>query len=184
MGDYELMGYDDDELMGDDDDDELLGDDLDELMGDDELLGDDFYGNELMGARRRRRRKRRGKRKLRRRGYSRERGLVLGFGTQTIAANTTVDFTANPQVPFRAKRIIIQGTSITQLDVEDIKIGKNSMLTSAQAFPASGFAGGTFDQAIKFDTAVPGIEITVTLTDQSGLANVTTVGMFGVAAER
>ena len=137
MGDYELMGYDDDELMGD----ELEGDELDELMGDDELLGD-FYGNQLMGARRR---KRPAKRKLRRRGYSRERGLVLGFGTQSIAANTTVDFTANPQVPFRAKRIIIQATAINALDVEDIKIGKNSMLTSAQAFPASGFAGGTFD---------------------------------------
>jgi hypothetical protein len=180
------------ELLGD------LDDDLDELMGDDELEGD-FYGNELMGdddddddddvelmgaRRRRRRRHARGRRRLRRRHYSRERGLVLGFGTQTIAANTTVDFTANPQVPFRPKRMIVQATSVAQLDVEDIKVGKNSMLTSAQAFPASGFAAGTFDQAIKFDTAVPGIEVTVTCTDQSGAANVTNVGMFGVAAER
>lgn len=181
---YEIMGYDDDdddELMGFDDD-ELLGDDDDD---DDELLGDDqsFYGSELLGRRRRRKRKKRG-RKLKRRGYSRERGLVLGFGSQSIATGVTVDFVANPQVPFRGKRLILSATSLNEASLEDLKIGKNSMLVSAQSMPAEAFGAGTFDQAIKLDTAVPGIEITATISSSSVAANVVNVGMFGVAAER
>lgn len=173
---YEIMGWDEDD---------------DELEGDDELLGD-FYDNALEGyddgdellGRKRRRRGRKAKRGLRRRGYSRERGLVLGFGSQTVLASTTVDFVANPQVPFRGKRLIIAATDLGGLNLEDLKIGKNSMLVSAQAMPASAFAAGTFDQAIKLDTAVPGIEITATVTDVSAVDNVVSIGMFGVAAER
>jgi hypothetical protein len=177
---YEIMGYDEDELEGDEF--EIMGDDDDDELEGDELEGD-FYGNELMG-RRRRRRKRRGRRRVKRRGYSRERGLLLGFDSQAIAIGATVDFPANPQVPFRAKRTLIGATVIATLLVEDIKVGKNSQFVTAGGFPAVGFAGNTFDQSIKFDTAYPGIDITVTITNNDPAVNTTAVGMFGVAAER
>ena len=176
-----------DEIMGFDDDDDIEGDE-DELEGDYEIMGDDelegdFYGSELEGRRRRRKRKR-SKRRLKRRGYTRERGLLLGFDSQAVAIGATVDFPANPQVPFRCKRTLIGATSIAGLVVEDIKVGKNSQFVSAGGFPAVGFAGNTFDQAIKFDTAYPGIDIVVTVTDTSGAINTVSIGMFGVAAER
>ena len=177
------MGYDDVELLGDDDED------VTELLGDD-LLGygsvDDYDEGGLLGARRRRAR---AKRMLKRRGYTRDRGLILGLGTQTIGAGVTADHLASPQVPFRPKRIIITatGTGITldNINVEDIKVGKNSQLVTAGPFPAAGFAATAFDIGIKFDTAVPGIDIVVSLTNLAAVEDATTtVGMFGYSAER
>lgn len=183
---YELLGagtlddFDDEGLEGDDYDD-------DELMGDYEILGDDYDDDDLMGRRRRRRRRGRGRRARRvvaRRGYTRDRGLVLGFGTQTpIAAGATVDFTANPQVPFRPKRVVID-TDQTPIAVEDIKVGKNSQLASAGAFPGSAFQANAFDIGVKFDSAYPGLDIVVTVTNNAAMAATITVGMFGYAAER
>lgn len=169
---YELMGLED-ELLGYGMD-ELLGED-DYLEGDDDLMGD----YELMGARRRR-----GRRRLVRKGYGSARALLLGFDPIAMAIGATNDFTANPQVPFRPRRIIIGATSIVGLVVEDIKIGKNSQLVNAGAFPAIGFAGDTTEQLIKFDTAVPGIDIVITMTNTSGAANTVSAGMFGAAATR
>lgn len=186
MSEYEILGYDDDDdLMGIDDDFDdggLAGyDDDDDLMGDDELMGD----LEILGRRRRRkRRRRRGRRRVARRGYTRDRGLILGFGTQTgIAAGATVDFTANPQVPFRPKRVLID-TDQTPIEVADIKVGKNSQLASAGGFPASGFQANAFDIGVKFDSAYPGLDIVTTITNNAAMAATVTVGMFGYAAER
>ena len=183
---YELLGagtyddFDDYGLEGDDYDDD------DDLMGDLEILGDED-DDELMGQRRRRR-MRRGRRRVRRRvarrGYTRDRGLILGFGTQTpVAAGATVDFTANPQVPFRPKRVVID-TDETPIAVEDVKVGKNSQLASAGAFPGSAFAANAFDIGVKFDSAYPGLDIVVTVTNNAAMPATITVGMFGYAAER
>lgn len=201
-GEYEILGYDDDDLMGDDFDDEglqgydeLLGDDDDDydLMGDDDE-DDDLLGDlEILGRRRRRRRRGRSRsrrrrpkarRRVARRAYSRDRGLILGFGTQAgIAAGATVDFTANPQVPFRPKRVLID-TDATPIEVADIKVGKNSQLASAGGFPASGFQANAFDIGVKFDSAYPGLDIVTTITNNAVGAATVTVGMFGYAAER
>lgn len=178
--DYDLMGDVDDDfdeggMLGDEY--EILGDDDDDLMGDLEILG-----------RRRRRRRRRARprvrRRVARRGYTRDRGLLLGFGTQTgIAAGATVDFVANPQVPFRPKRVLID-TDQTPIEVADIKVGKNSQLASAGGFPGSAFQATAFDIGVKFDSAYPGLDIVVTITNNSAAAATITTGMFGYAAER
>jgi hypothetical protein len=168
----ELMGMYDEYADVEGDDDDIMGDD-DDIMGD-ELMGE----LELVGRAAKRR-----KRALRRGGYSRDRGLLLGFGSKDITSGDTQDFLANPQVPFRPKRIIIDPA--TNIAVQDIKVGKNSQLVSANSFPAVAFQANAFDIGIKFDTAYPGIDITVTLTNNgAGTATGTTVGMFGFAAER
>lgn len=165
------MEIEDDYVLGDDDYDELLGDEY-----------------ELLGARRRRRPKTRRKRPraiLNRRQFTRERGLVLGFGTQNVGIGVTQDFTANPQVPFRPKRIVIQSTSnLGDFIVEDVRVGKNSQLASAAGFPGSAFVNNAFDIGVMFDTAWPGIDIVVTVTNSNAAAQDITVGMFGYAAER
>lgn len=195
---YDIMGLDDDEL-GDD----LLGDDIDELMGDaygNELMGYDGGGGggglgaddyEILGASRGSKLralaaalKRSRRRRVVRRGFSRERGLIMGFDRQTIAANTTTDFTANPQVPFRPRTMIVGATDLDGLAIEDIKVGKNSQFVTAGAVPASTFSANATFKDFKFDTAVPGIDVVVTATDLSGVANAVAIAMNGVAAER
>ncbi len=194
----DMEGWDDDDdfVGDDDDDDDLMGDDFDDLMGDDgdiieELMGAlEIIGRKRGRGRRRRGRKRgrkkrgRGRRSLARVKYTKDRGLILGFGTQTgIAAGATVDFPANPQVPFRAKRVLID-TDATPIAVEQILVGKNSQMASAGAFPGSAFAANAFDIGVKFDSAWPGIDIVVTVTNNAVGAAIITVGMFGYAAER
>lgn len=200
---YEILG---DDFLGDDED-ELMGDEVDELMGD--LYGNDlgFGGGgddagmgmmgaddyEILGARGRRGNKLARlaralklakRRRLARRGFSRERGLIMGFDRQTIALNTTADFTANPQVPFRPRTMIVAATSIDGLVIEDIKVGKNSQFVTAGAVPAATFSTDATFKDFKFDTAVPGIDVVVTATDVSGAANTVAISMNGVAAER
>ena len=186
-GPYEIMGYEESELMGEDVED-LLGDEDD--YDEDELLGygsiDDFDEGALVGARRRRRA--RAKRRVRRTKYTRDRGLIMGLGSQTIATGVTAPFLGSPQVLFRAKRVIITATGVSatidDIVVEDIKIGKNSQLVTAAGFPAAGFSPTAFDIGIKFDTASPGIDIVVECTNNDVADAVVTVGMFGYAAER
>lgn len=123
------------------------------------------------------------RRRLVMRDYTQERGLLLPFGSTAIPLNGTVAVTQNPQVPFRPSSIIIQATAIDELTVDDIRIGKNSQFVSAGAFPASAFGPASTFKGISFDTAGPGIDIVIQMTDVSGAENVVVLGMYGVAAE-
>lgn len=116
--------------------------------------------------------------------YTRERGLIMGFGSATVALNASATFSANPQVPFRPSSLIISATAIAGLTVDDIKVGKNSQLVTSGAVPAAAFGADTTFKAMKFDTAGPGIDVSVDVTDTSGAANTVAMAMFGVAAER
>jgi hypothetical protein len=174
-GIYDIMGYEDDEL---------LGDELDELLGQGTV--DDFDEGGLLGA------KRRAKRRLARRGYSRDRGMLMSLGTVAIAVGGGIgNFIAAPQVPFRPKRIIISANvagvaaALDVLVINQINVGKNSQLVAAGDFPATAFAADAQDIGVKFDTAYPGIDILVQATNNDA-ANImtTTIGMFGYAAER
>lgn len=115
--------------------------------------------------------------------FSQERGLVLPFGRATVTASTSSEFTANPQVVFRPATIIIAATALTGLTVDDCRVGKNSMFASAGAVPASMFGADSTFRGLKFDTATPGIQIVIQVTDVSGSDNVVAIAMSGVAAE-
>lgn len=165
MDRYEIVGgqY----VMGEDDD--FIDDALDgEVAG---------YDYEIGAAAPRR------QRRMVRRQFSQERGLILPFGRQTVALNASAEFTANPQVPFRPATLVIAATDIDGLVVDDIRVGKNSMLASAGAVPASMFGAASTFRGFKFDTAVPGIQIVLQCTDVSGAANTVAIAMTGVAAQ-
>jgi hypothetical protein len=135
------------------------------------------------------------KRALVRRGYTRDRALFLPFGSVLLDPNDTpptdrASILANPQVPFRPRRVIIAASSeviadpINQLIVNDIKVGKDSQLIASGGFPAAGFSGPSNEMLFKADTASPGIDITIDLENTNeSYAMTATVGMVGYAAE-
>jgi len=203
--DYE-SGYD--YLEGDDDDlDDLdmSGDIYDTLSGYDEIVGAKAKKKLSKAAKQIKALKKKlalvakaktqSGRALVRRGYTRDRALFLSFGSVELDPSATpptdrASILANPQVPFRPRRLIISASSevivdpINQLVVNDIKVGKDSQLIASGGFPASGFSGPSNEMLFKADTASPGIDITIDLENTNDSYPMTvTVGMVGYAAE-
>lgn len=191
--DDDEMGYED--LVGDD----LVGDDVDDLL---EALEGEFDDDEI-GARRAysRSRYRRSPSRSRYRSRSRSRysrsrprrrfGLVrqrqtqarrypLGLGSTALAANATAVITVNPQLPFKLMRLSTPSTNVT---VDNIQIGTVSQFVAAGGIPSEVFAPNAIAVDLKGDTAVPGVQIQITVTDTSGAANTFTGAFFGLVAQ-
>ena len=167
MSDY------DDEEMGDVIDDLLSGvdDDDDEIEGvddEDELL--EGYGEQIVGAARRRRRRSGGRRKVKAKGLNR---LAIGIGSTTIAATTSAVVTVTPQLPFRLERFISPSTGLL---ITDIKVGTNSQFVGSGSIPIEVFAANSVGVALRGDTAVPGVDIAL------GLSNPTAGGLAATGA--
>lgn len=191
--DYDDLGWDDDDLGYDDDDlgyDDMVGDEVDELLA--ELSG---YDDAMVGARRRRRRRRRPmfmRRRRRRRPRprytqrmrkirpSQARRYPLGLGTTALAANATAVITVNPQLPFKLMRLSTPSTNVT---VDNIQIGTVSQFVAAGGIPAEVFAPNAIGVDLKGDTAIPGVQIQITVTDTSGAANTFRGAFFGLVAQ-
>lgn len=193
--DYDDLGWDDDDLGYDDDDlgydDDMVGDEVDELLA--ELSG---YDDAMVGARRRRRRRRRRPMFMRRRRRrrprprytqrmrkirpSQARRYPLGLGTTALAANATAVITVNPQLPFKLMRLSTPSTNVT---VDNIQIGTVSQFVAAGGIPAEVFAPNAIGVDLKGDTAIPGVQIQITVTDTSGAANTFRGAFFGLVAQ-
>lgn len=150
-----------------------------EIVGDADLLGatlDDVlsgggYGDEILG------RVQRGK--VVARQPDRMRRLILGIGSTSIAATSSAVVTVTPQVPFRLERFT---TKVVGLQVSDIKVGTQSQFVGAGSVPIEVFAPDSTNADLKGDTAVPGVDIAL-LVSNPGSAAVTLTGAYlGTAA--
>lgn len=189
--DYYDMGYDydymgEDELIGED---ELVGDEVDELL--------EALEGEEVGARRRYRRRMPARRRssyrrpirrtaprrglmLARQKQTQARRYPLGLGSTALLANATAVITVNPQLPFKLMRLSTPSTGIT---VDNIQIGTVSQFVAAGGIPAEVFAPNAIAVDLKGDTAVPGVQIQITVTDTSGAPNTFTGAFFGLVAQ-
>lgn len=191
------LGYDDDDDLGYDD---MIGEDDDDDLGYDDMVGDEIdallesLSGEEVGRRRRRRRRRRPRRRARARRRARPRmsqtmrrlrpsqarRYPLGLGTTALAANATAVITVNPQLPFKLMRLSTPSTNVT---VDNIQIGTVSQFVAAGGIPAEVFAPNAIGVDLKGDTAVPGVQIQITVTDTSGAANTFRGAFFGLVAQ-
>lgn len=203
MGD-EIVG---DEIVGDEGvyGDEIVGDDYsagDEIVGDD-LLGDDLLGDDVMGLRLRRRRRRNNKRAqmaaMRRRAImqrkfanakvvvkkppQKARVQSVGFNSRGVAPGDTIDVPARPQVRFRGTRLSIPSSIAPSFLIEDLKIGRSSQFVAAGAQSAETFKDTATADNISTDTADPGMDIILTVTNTSGTAQDFHATLFGDAVE-
>jgi len=173
MSDY------DDENMGDVIDQLLSGADDDEYMegadDEDELV--EGYGDEIVGAARRRRRGRRGgRRQIKATKLSR---LAIGIGSTSIATATSAVVTVTPQLPFRLERFVSPATGLL---ITDIKVGTNSQFVGSGSIPIEVFAAGSVGVSLRGDTAVPGVDIALGLSNPTAGALTATGAYLGHAA--
>lgn len=187
---FEEVGYDDDEaLVGEDDDydDESVGDEVDELLA--ALSG---YADEI-GARRRKKKAKKKKRKLVRKVVqpkasqmmrqlraTQARRYPLGLGITSVGAGATAIIAVNPQLPFKLLRL---STAITGFTIDNIQIGTTSQFVAAGAIPSEVFAPNAMGVDLKGDTAIPGVQIQITVTNTGAAAANFTGALFGLVAQ-
>lgn len=154
--------------------DDLLGF-SDEIDGDydedmDDLLGG--YGEEIVGGR--------GKR-LRRVRNQQLRRYPLGLGATSIAAAATAIITANPQLPFRVNRLVIAGG--VGLLIDNLQVGTVSQFVAAGSMPVEVFAPDAVAVQLKGDTAVPGVNVQITVSNPTGGPIVFAGAIIGLVAQ-
>jgi hypothetical protein len=104
-------------------------------------------------------------------GPKRVRQFPLGFPTTTINAAASATITAQTQVVFRPRRLLIPSDIAGSLLVNDLKVGKNSMFPSADPIPARVFSENAVGVDLQLDTAQVSQLISLSLSNTSG-ANV------------
>jgi hypothetical protein len=101
-----------------------------------------------------------------------------------IAPGATANISIRPQRAIRVQRLVLQSTvSPSQLLITDITVGARPQFVNAGAVPVGVFAANAFDVELRGDTASPGIEITLTVTNPSAAAETLAGAIIGEALE-
>ena len=200
--DSELSGYgygaEIDEVGADETDglDDILGamDDDDYELGDYEL-GDEYE----LGAKRRVVRPRRVVRRAapaRRRVPRPTRGVLrpiqpmrlhdlpLPILRTTIPAGETELVQLQPQLPFKPYRLSIPSVISGGLTIEDVKVGNASQFVAAGSIPVECFDTDATMVSLKGDTAVPGVDIIITVSNETDTDKVFAGMIIGDVAQR
>lgn len=151
-------------------DSQIIGDAVDELL---KGAGDDMsgYGAEIIGAMQ--------KGKVRQTSPTRLQRLALGLGVTSVAATSSAVVTVTPQVPFKLERLISQSTGLV---INDVKVGTNSQFVGAGSIPIEIFGRDAIGVGLKGDTAVPGVDIALYVSNPSGGALSLAGAYLGIAA--
>lgn len=106
---------------------------------------------------------------------------ALGLGTTALTANGSATVTLTPQLPFKPYRL---STTATGVRIDDIRVGNASQFVAAGSIPAEVFGPTAIGTRLKGDTAVPGVDIIITITDTSGAANTFEGALIGDVAQK
>lgn len=151
-------------------DSNLIGDAVDDLLkgAEDELQG---YGGDILGA------VQRGQ--FRKTAPNRIQRLALGIGLTSVAATSSAVVTVTPQVPFKLERFV---SDVASLAVNDIKVGTVSQFVGAGSIPIEIFAHDAVGVGLRGDTAVPGVDIALYVSNGTAGAIVLSGAYLGAAA--
>lgn len=131
---------DDDELLGDD---EILGaelgDDLDEILGSDVILGARASRGGSRLARLQAARAAGGVLLAQRQNRDAQE-QVLPFPATNVLASATATILAFPQRKFRTERFVVSSQIAEFFTINDLRIGRESMMVAVGQAPAQGFA--------------------------------------------
>lgn len=134
------LGDDEDELLGDD---EILGaelgDDLDEILGADVILGGKASRARSQLARLQAARAAGGVMLSRRQNRDAQE-QVLPFPATNVALSSTATILAFPQRKFRTERFVVSSQIAEFFTINDLRIGRESMMVAVGQAPAQGFA--------------------------------------------
>jgi hypothetical protein len=91
----------------------------------------------------------------------------LGFGSTEIAAGEESYVELKPQLHFHGERLAITPSVAQHFSILDIRVGKNSQLTSTDSLPGEVFSAAVESPGLELDTAFPGCVITLTVRNDS-----------------
>lgn len=114
---------------------------------------------------------------------TKSRRYPLGFPVTTISASSTGVVSAQPQIPFRGERLIVPSDFAGDLDITDVKVGKNSQLAAANPLPARAFTEFGWGVDLHLDTADISQFVTLNLTNTSAADIRFTAVLIGRAVE-
>lgn len=178
----DLVGYDDfddddvegygEEIVGADDDgiDDILAglgyEEDDDIEGDVGALNIRSVLRMLQrrrGRGRRRRMPRSGKRLVKVKNTQLRR-YPLGLGVTNVGAGASAVISVQPQLPFKLERLV---TAVTGFSINNIAVGTVSQFVAAGAVPSEVFAADAVGVSLRGDTAVPGVLIQTTVTNNT-----------------
>jgi len=120
---------------------------------------------------------------LRTRGPTKARTYFMGFFSAAIPAAGQIAVTERPQVPFRPERFIVPSAFAPNFVINDLRIGKNSQLVTAQAVPAQAFQEDATNTPLGLDTAQVSQDITINVSNVSGAPADFRAALIGPAVE-
>lgn len=120
---------------------------------------------------------------VRQAGPQRARQFPLGFPTTALSASSSATITAQTQVVFRPRRLIIPSDIAGSLLVNDLKVGKNSMFPSADPIPARVFTETAVGVDLQLDTAQVSQLISLSIENTSGASVTFNAAVIGDALE-
>lgn len=190
QGIQEIVG---DMLVGD----AFVGDD-DDVSGDyDDLLGEEI---EIGRSRRRRRgnsstalqrakmaaiasKQVRGGAIVKEHSYTKARQWILGFDSvAVVAAGVTANITANPQMPFKPRRLSVLGSVASSFLLASLIIGNQPQFASLQfSVPADMFGPTAFGTDLNCDTAQANTNVQLQATNITGAGLRFVAGIIGDA---
>jgi hypothetical protein len=111
------------------------------------------------------------------------REFVIGFGPVVILANSTAIFQAQPQLIFRGSRLIVPSALANNFSINDIRVGKDSQAVSANPIPAAAFSELAVGVNLGLDTAVPGIIITISISNTTAAQQTFAAALIGTSMQ-
>lgn len=111
------------------------------------------------------------------------REFVIGFGPVLIALMSTAIFQAQPQLIFRGSRLIVPSALANNFSINDIRVGKDSQAVSANPIPAAAFSELAVGVNLGLDTAVPGIIITISVSNTTGAQQTFAAALIGTSMQ-
>jgi len=117
------------------------------------------------------------------RGPTKGNEYPLGFGPVVIPGGGTANIITQPQTTFRGRRLVVPSDFAGVILINDLKVGKNSQLSSSGALPARAYTEFAVGMDMKMDTAQISQQISLNVTNISG-GNVTfTALIMGTSVE-
>lgn len=111
------------------------------------------------------------------------RGLVLGFGPTSINAGVATTFSSQPQLIFRASRLMVLAAVASLFTLTDFRIGRVSQFIAPNGVPAAAFAETAVDSGLRGDTGNVGQTLAVIAQNNAAAALTFSGACFGVAID-
>ncbi|MHB2027565.1 MAG: hypothetical protein ACYCPT_01955 [Acidimicrobiales bacterium] len=109
--------------------------------------------------------------------------VFLGFGPSTINGGATFVFEGRPQRIFRGERLTVPSAIANNFQINDLKVGTDSMNVGTGPIPASIFSELGMLVALEIETASPGIEILFSITNNAAGPQQFFSGLLGTSVQ-